>query len=120
MTSWPTVVELVGQTGQWDYVEFVAEYAPWTLPDLDNLARGACVVALMIEKREAVENLEAILAAPGVDMIQFGPGDYSLSLGIPGQRTHDSVREAEAHVIETAQRAGVAVRAELRDAAGVE
>ena len=41
MTTWPTVVELVGQTGAWDYVEFVAEYAPWTLHDLDNLARAA-------------------------------------------------------------------------------
>ena len=206
MTTWPTVVELVGQTGRWDYVEFVAEYAPWTLHDLDNLARATelfpdfsamikieqdlrghlamraigsgiqnvlfadvrtaddaracvrsvrpehpehgglhgvgmrrdvrtdlhggseewakalcdCVVALMIEKREAVENLEAILAVPGVDMVQFGAGDYSLSLGMPGQRTHESVLEAEAHVLATAARLGVAVRAEARDSAGVE
>src|SRR5947208_3458458 len=100
MTTWPTVVELVGQTGAWDYVEFVAEYAPWTLHDLDNLA--------------------AILGVRGVDMVQFGPGDYALSLGFPGQRTHDGVREAEAHVIETAQRLDVAVRAEPRNAAEAE
>lgn len=34
------------------------------------------VVALMIEKESAVENLEALLAVPGVDMVQFGPADY--------------------------------------------
>jgi len=37
MSTWPTITELVGQTGQFDYVEFVAEYAPWTMHDLDNL-----------------------------------------------------------------------------------
>jgi 2-keto-3-deoxy-L-rhamnonate aldolase RhmA len=40
LSAWPTVTELVGQSGQWDYVEFVAEYAPWTMHDLDNLARA--------------------------------------------------------------------------------
>ena len=40
MSTWPTVTELVGQTGQFDYIEFVAEYAPWTMHDLDNLGRA--------------------------------------------------------------------------------
>jgi 4-hydroxy-2-oxoheptanedioate aldolase len=31
------------------------------------------VAILMIEKGEAVENLEEILAVPGIDMIQWGP-----------------------------------------------
>jgi 4-hydroxy-2-oxoheptanedioate aldolase len=46
------------------------------------------VVALMIEKKPAIENLEAILSVKGVDMVQFGPGDYSMSLGVPGQSNH--------------------------------
>ena len=40
LSAWPTVTELVGQTGLWDYIEFVAEYTPWTLHDLDNLGRA--------------------------------------------------------------------------------
>ena len=32
------------------------------------------LIAIMIEKKEAVENLEALLSVPGLDMIQFGPG----------------------------------------------
>ena len=42
------------------------------------------VVAVMIEKAPAVENLEDLLAVKGVDMVQFGPADYSISIGLPG------------------------------------
>ncbi|NJN83563.1 MAG: 2,4-dihydroxyhept-2-ene-1,7-dioic acid aldolase, partial [Caldilineaceae bacterium] len=40
-STWPSVVEAVGHTGKYDYVEFVAEYGPYTLHDLDNLGRAA-------------------------------------------------------------------------------
>ena len=40
-STWPSVVEAVGHTGIYDYVEFVAEYGPSDLHDLDNLARAA-------------------------------------------------------------------------------
>ena len=48
-------------------------------------------------------------------MIQFGPADYSMSIGIPGQWNHPRVREAERRVIETALKMGVAPRVELGD-----
>jgi 4-hydroxy-2-oxoheptanedioate aldolase len=80
---------------------------------VDQLQDG--VVALMIEKDSAVEDLEAILSVPGVDMVQFGPADYSMSIGIPGQWNHPRVREAERVVIETALKMGVAPRVELGD-----
>jgi 2-keto-3-deoxy-L-rhamnonate aldolase RhmA len=71
------------------------------------------VVALMIEKKSAVEHLEEILSVGGVDMVQFGPADYSMSIGIPGQWDHPKVKEAERYVIETALRMGVAPRVEI-------
>ena len=40
LSAWPTLVELVGAAGNFDYVEFVAEYAPFTMHDLDNLGRA--------------------------------------------------------------------------------
>jgi 4-hydroxy-2-oxoheptanedioate aldolase len=196
---WPGITELVGQSGNFDYVEFVAEYAPYDLHGLDNLGRAIAlfpnmsgmmkieqqprtylavralgagiqnllfadvrsvadaeecvaavraetprtggrhgcgmrrdvgyvldvatpafvqaledaVVAIMIEKREAVENLAAILAVPGIDMVQFGPGDYSMSIGIPGQFDDPRVREAEEHVYTTALKLGKHPRAEI-------
>ena len=40
LSTWPTLVELVGQAGNYDYVEFTAEYAPFDMHDLDNLGRA--------------------------------------------------------------------------------
>ena len=71
------------------------------------------VIALMIEKKEAVENLEEILSVEGIDMIQFGPGDYSLSLGYPGQRSHPEVKEAEMKTIKLALKKGIRPRLEI-------
>jgi 2-keto-3-deoxy-L-rhamnonate aldolase RhmA len=77
-------------------------------------ATAGAVIAVMIEKKAAVENLEAIVAVEGVDMVQFGPADYGMSLGLAGQRGHPAVREAEQYVIETALQAGVVPRVEIQ------
>jgi 4-hydroxy-2-oxoheptanedioate aldolase len=71
------------------------------------------VVAIMIEKASAVENLEALLSVKGVDMVQFGPADYSMNIGLAGQWNHPRVVEAERHVIRTALSMGIAPRAEI-------
>ncbi|MAV34517.1 MAG: 2,4-dihydroxyhept-2-ene-1,7-dioic acid aldolase [Planctomycetaceae bacterium] len=198
-SSWPSITELVGHSQKFDYVEFVAEYAPYDLYALENLGRAVdlfghmsammkieqeprtylavraigsgiqnvlfadprtvedveecvravraecptsgglhgvgmrrdvrfvmeggspefvqaldeAVVAIMIEKESAVENLEDLLSVTGVDMVQFGPADYSMSLGLTGQWDHPRVKEAERHVIDTALKMGVAPRAEI-------
>ena len=39
-STWPSVVEAIGHTGMYDYVEFVAEYAPFDLYALDNFCRA--------------------------------------------------------------------------------
>ena len=71
------------------------------------------VVIIMIEKRAAVEHLEEILSVEGVDMVQWGPSDYSMSIGKPGQRDHPEVKAAERKVFETAIAMGVPPRAEI-------
>lgn len=197
LIAWPGITELIGYAGAYDYVEFVSEYAPYDLHDLDNLARAAelvsissmikidqeprtyiaeralaagiqntlfadirtvedaeeavravraepkgidgirmdrrigyvgaiatyadfpricedAVVALMIEKKSAVENLEEIFSVKGIDMVQFGPADYSLSIGLPGETGHPKVREAELKMIKTALKMGIVPRAEIK------
>jgi 4-hydroxy-2-oxoheptanedioate aldolase len=84
---------------------------PGSAEYVEQLEEG--VVALMIEKESAINNLEAILAVKGIDMVQFGPADYSMSIGIPGQWSHPRVKEAERYTIETALRMGIAPRVEL-------
>ena len=77
------------------------------------------VIAFMIEKKSAVENLEEILSVEGVDMVQFGPWDYSLSLGLSGKPksawslNHPKVKEAELKTIKIALRMDKHPRVEL-------
>jgi 2-keto-3-deoxy-L-rhamnonate aldolase RhmA len=39
VSPWPRVVEAIGLTGLFDYVEYASEYSPWNLELLENLAR---------------------------------------------------------------------------------
>jgi len=71
------------------------------------------VVALMIEKAGAIEHLEEILSVEGVDMIQFGPADYAMSIGKPGRFGDPEVANAQERAIATAMKLGVRPRIEL-------
>ena len=85
---------------------------PGSADYVEALEQG--VVALTIEKRSAVERLEEVLSVGGVDMVQFGPADYSMSIGAPGQWDRPEVKEAERYMIETALKMGIAPRVEIR------
>jgi 4-hydroxy-2-oxoheptanedioate aldolase len=197
-TTWPAIVEIVGHTGLFDYVQFCAVYGPFDLYALDNFCRAAeltnmsamikidqeprtylaqrgigagfqsvmfadcrtvedarecvravrpdtpedggtfgsaarrftypayggsadyvqalrdVVVALMIEKKGAVEQLEEILSLEGVDMINWGPADYALNVGRPGDWFEPDIKALERKILETALKMGVAPRAEIR------
>lgn len=65
-------------------------------------------LVLQIEDPEAMDHLDAIAAVNGFDMLFFGAGDYSHSLGVPGQMDHPEVREARQRVGEAARRHGKA------------
>jgi 2-keto-3-deoxy-L-rhamnonate aldolase RhmA len=51
------------------------------------------MVVVMIETIEGVENLEAIAAVPGIDVILVGTNDMAAELGVPGQLGHQMVRD---------------------------
>ena len=198
-SMWPSIVEAVGHTGMFDYVEFVAEYGPFDLFSLDNFCRAVelfdmssmikvdqeprgflaqraigagfqsvlfsdcrsaeevrecvrisrpdtpedggtfgavtrrftystmayggtaehvqavreTVVVAMIEKKGAVDELDEILEIDGLDMVQWGGSDYSMSIGRPGETGAPEVQEAERRVFELALKAGVQPRAEI-------
>lgn len=40
-TTWPFFTEVVGATGNFDYIEFVAEYTPFSQMDFENIPRAA-------------------------------------------------------------------------------
>ena len=76
-------------------------------------AQRDVVIAVMIEKKSAMENLEEILSVKGVDMVQFGPCDYSISLGKPGQAGSPEVQKVQRDMIELALKKGVHPRVEI-------
>ncbi len=202
---WPGMVEVIGRTSVIDYIEFLGEYAPWDLHDLENFSRATelfdlssmikvgqeprgfvaqralgsgiqnilftdvrtvqdaeecvrivraetpetqgingchgrrnvgyileggspqyvramddVVVALMIEKKQAVDNLDEILSVGGIDMVQFGACDYSLSIGLPRQFSHAKVKEAELRTIKTALKMGIHPRVEMNNLDNIE
>jgi 2-keto-3-deoxy-L-rhamnonate aldolase RhmA len=197
-SSWPTITEAAGSTGHYDYIEFLAEYAPFDQYDLENIPRAAelhrmgsmikldyqnrgylaqralasgfqailftdhraageveetlrlirpdcpghggrmgyanrrwigyrpvspqldfaemaakSVAAFMIEKKEALENIEEICSVPGVDMVQFGPYDYALSCGFNLKDDPERAKEAERRMIAAALKRQVRPRAEI-------
>lgn len=195
---WPFYTECVGVTKNFDYIEFLAEYVPYTQVDMENIARAAelydmgtmikldfqsrgffaqkaagagfqainftdhrnaeevretvrmmkpetpedggifgypnrrfigctpnisqmahadrirdIVLCFMIEKRSAVEDIEAICSVPGVDMVQFGPSDFAMSSGWQSSEHIAEIKKAECHVIEVALKNGVEPRCEI-------
>lgn len=197
-SSWPYITEAVAASGNFDYVEFVAEYAPFTHYDLENICRAAelhnmatmikvdfqnrayvaqkamasgfqavmltdhktadevkesiyllrpdtpedggrfgypnrrwigfqpknkqmdfakmvrsTVIAVMIEKKEAMDNIEEICSVPGVDIVQFGPSDYSMSRGWNAGEHVKEHKEAEREMIRVALKHGVQPRCEI-------
>ena len=197
---WPAEIEAIGHAGIYDYVEFVAEYGPSDLHDLDNMCRtselynlgsmikidqslmpflaqrgigsgyesvlftdvrnieevreciksarpdhpdhgglygvatrrnsymgyggtqeyvdmlGDIVLAFMIEKKGAVDNLEEILSEPGVEMIQWGGADFSMNIGKPRQMNDPEVQAAKKKTFELGIKMGVPPRAEIQSA----
>lgn len=75
----------------------------------DYLARANrdVMVMLMIETKEAVDNIEDILTVPGIDLLCVGPFDLSASMGYIGEPSHPEVKKAVEKVEVAAMRAGV-------------
>ena len=77
--------------------------------DFDAYAESAnenIAVIVMIETKEGVENIDAILSVEGVDGIFIGPYDLSGSYGIPGQTAHETVRSACRHLADVCKSRG--------------
>lgn len=58
------------------------------------------LLIIQIETKEAIENLESILAIPEVDVLYIGPNDLSISLGIGGQKESPILHAAIEKVLE--------------------
>ncbi len=59
-----------------------------------------------IESPGALDQAAAIAAVPGIDFLMLGPGDFSASIGAPGQMNHPGVVAAHERVRAAAHGAG--------------
>ena len=83
-----------------------AQYTRVSLGDYLQTANTERFVCHQIEDPEALEHLDAIAEIDGVDCLFFGPGDFSLALGIPGQLQHPDVKAARKRIAEVARKHG--------------
>jgi 4-hydroxy-2-oxoheptanedioate aldolase len=83
-----------------------SEYGRHTAEYL-RTAADLVTCCLQIETREALDDLDAILAVPGIDTILIGPNDLSAALGHIGDLAHADVETAIAHVLDRARARGI-------------
>ena len=69
-------------------------------------ANKETLVTVQIETVDAIDNLDAILEVPEIDVIFFGPTDLSTSMGYSGQPTHPKVVEMISQVGKRSMQAG--------------
>lgn len=107
------VVELVkypplGKRGLGGSTCPVGKYIGWgsVTEQIDYVNRDV-VIGIQIETAEALENLEAILSVPGLDIAVIGNDDLSIGMGIPGQWQHPDYTAAVQRMIDTCTRYGV-------------
>lgn len=55
-------------------------------------------VAVQVEDPEVLDDLDAIAALEGIDMLFFGPGDFSQGIGAPAQWDHPLIIETRRRV----------------------
>jgi 4-hydroxy-2-oxoheptanedioate aldolase len=71
-------------------------------------ANDALLTIVQIETKEALENVEAIAAVPGVDVLFVGPYDLGNNIGYPmiNGQMHQGLRAAVSKIVRTARGAG--------------
>jgi 4-hydroxy-2-oxoheptanedioate aldolase len=74
------------------------------------------LAGILVEDRLGLENLEGILAVPGLDLVYLGVYDLSQALGYPGQVDHPLVLETVSSAVSAINAAGKAAGAVARDA----
>ena len=87
----------------------------------DGVARrhADLLTIVQIESRAALDEVEAIAAVDGIDVLFVGPTDLSHALGIPGRLEDPAFAAALERVSRAARSAGKAAGAQLRSAEDV-
>ena len=77
---------------------FSEDYYQW--------ANREILLGVMVERREAVEDIEGVAGVEGLDLLLVGLADLSQSCGVLGDLTHPTIQEAIARVAEACAKHG--------------
>jgi len=91
-----------GAFGSWAHLGYRAVPAV----EARQAMNDATLLILMVESRAAIDNIEAIAAVPGVDVVHIGTNDLSTDLGHPGELTHPEVLAAIERVVAACRKHG--------------
>lgn len=79
-------------------------YASLPLDEYLHQANTERFVIVQIEDPEPMADLEAIAALDGIDMLFFGPADFSHGLGAPGDWNHPEIARARRRIADVCVR----------------
>ena len=74
-------------------------YQAMSVGESTKIANAETLVIVMVETPVAIENVDAIAAVPGIDVVLVGTNDLCAELGIPGQFADPKVEDAYRKVI---------------------
>ncbi|MFQ6015665.1 MAG: HpcH/HpaI aldolase/citrate lyase family protein [Anaerolineae bacterium] len=83
------------------------DYRSVEVKEFLQFANEETLLVIQIERRRAVEEIEALLSVEGVDVALIGPRDLSISLGVPGESKHPIMMESTQKVVDTCRKYGV-------------
>ncbi len=76
-----------------------------TFDEYKNTVNQESLVIVQIEHKDAVENIDEIMAVPGMDGIIIGSYDMSGSYGVAGELDHPLLKQAQEKVLTAARNA---------------
>jgi 2-dehydro-3-deoxyglucarate aldolase len=85
-----------------------------------KIANEAMLVVIMIETKVGVENIEKILAVPGIDVVLVGTFDLAADLGHLGEFDHPAVLAAKKKVEDACKRRRIPIASWANDKKGIE
>jgi 2-keto-3-deoxy-L-rhamnonate aldolase RhmA len=82
------------------------QYRGFPITETNAAMNDATSLVLMLETLEALQNVEEIIATPGVDMMMIGSNDLCGEMGIAGQYDHQRLEAAFQRAIAAAKAVG--------------
>jgi 4-hydroxy-2-oxoheptanedioate aldolase len=79
-------------------------YCTRPMPEYVKSANEQTFIVIQLEEQHAIARADEIAAVDGVDVIFFGPGDFTVLSGIPGQFGHPLVKHAYQKLSDAAEK----------------